>query len=183
MVAMLRRRAVRWVDGVRQQEPLSKGPRVTFPSGSRPTLRAAFPEQDMIGPSTRATNADVLFAPVPGVLVMAFLMLPGWLLPTRALAWVMRVYFTVLRRVLLRSLTTRLEMVADAESADGKKVRISVATRDGMAAGGTAAAGIVLALAERTPRGTSFVDDLVGLDDVLARANALGSERSRLQRA
>jgi hypothetical protein len=145
-------------------------------------MRAAFPEQDMIGPSTRATNADVLFAPVPGLLVMGFLILPRWLLPTRALAWFMRAYFTLLRRVLLRGVATGLEMVADAEGADGTKAHAAITTRDGMEAGGTAAAAIVLALLarEERPRGTCFVDDVVLLDDVVARANALAGDRAKL---
>jgi hypothetical protein len=182
MVAMLRRNAVRWIGGTRHEEPLGRGPRVTFPSGARPTLRAAFPEQDMIGPSTRATSSDVLFAPVPGLLVMGFLILPRWLLPTRALAWVMRVYFTLLRRVLLRGMATRLEMVADAEGADGTKAHAAITTGDGMQAGGAAAAAIVLALLARAerPHGTCFVDDVLQLDDVIARANALAGERAKL---
>ena len=184
MVAMLRRRAVRWAAGVRREEPLSRGPRIVFPSGARPTLRAAFPEQDMIAPSTHAHDADVLFAPVPGLLVMAFLMLPGWLLPTRALAWIMRAYFTVLRRVLLSGLATRLEMVAQAVGADARSTSIAVTTRDGMEAGGAAAAAIVLALLDRKerPRGTCFVDDVVTLDDVVARSNAIATERAQLEK-
>lgn len=179
MVAMLGRRAVRWVGGLRVEGPLERGPVVGFPDGrasrARPTLRAPFAEQEMLARSTSARDVDVLFAPRPGILAAAFLALPAWLLRTRIFAGVLTVYFTVLRRLVLRAVASRVELVARVAKGPHTCVRWLTAA-DGMAAGGMAAAAIAHALAQhRPPPGVRCVDEVLALDDVLAGLEGRGT--------
>jgi short subunit dehydrogenase-like uncharacterized protein len=166
-------------DGGRRVEhpPISRGPRIEFPSGPAPSLRVPLAEQSMLHASTGARDVEVFFAPKPALLVVAFGLIPLFLARTKLFAGFMRGYFTFLRRVLLRSRTTSTEIVADAEGPNGK-VHLAVTAPDGMGAGGLAIAAIVAELAERgaPPRGVHMIDDLVGLDGVIARMCALGGE-------
>lgn len=171
MVAALARRGVRFVGGARVEgAACERGPRLAFPSGERPTLRMSFAEQEMLAPSTGARETDVLFAPVPALLVWAFTMLPAALVRARLFQALMRGYFHVLRRGLLRGVRSRVEMVAEAGGA-----RRTAWAGDGMAAGGNAIAAIALAVAERRAElsGVRFVDEVLALEPVVARANAL----------
>lgn len=188
MVAMLGRPAVRWTSDQRSEGPLSRGPTLDFGRARRATLRAAFAEQEMLGPSTGASSVDVLFAPRPGVLVALFLALPARLLASAAFAWVMRGYFSFLRRWLLARVSSRVELVAEATGRDGRAARRALECDDGMEAGGVAAAAIALLVLGRLargdrPRGVSFVDDELSLDEVVAATNALASPRARLRLA
>jgi NAD(P)-dependent dehydrogenase (short-subunit alcohol dehydrogenase family) len=186
MVAMLSRPAVRWSSHTRAQEALARGPALDFGGARRPTLRAAFAEQEMLGPSTGAASVDVLFAPRPALLVALFLALPARLLASSAMALVMRAYFSIVRRFVLARVTSRVELVAEAVGPEGRRARRALACDDGMEAGGVAAAAMVGLLLERLargerPRGVSFVDDLLELDEVVSRSNALASPRATLR--
>lgn len=177
------RAASRFVNGARRDEPaIARGPTVAFPSGVRPTLRLSFAEQEMLGPSLGVPSADVVFAPRPALLVSAFLMLPGFLARAAIFRAVMGLYFALLRRVLLRSTRSRVEMVATARSGE-QAVRRTAVAEDGMGAGGTAAAAIALLVARGArPRGVVFVDRVVGLAEVVALANrAAGSGGARIE--
>lgn len=92
------------------------------------------------------------------------------------------VNFALLRRVLLRSTRSRVEMVATARSGEHAVRRTAVA-EDGMGAGGTAAAAIALLVARGARlRGVVFVDRVVGLAEVVALANrAAGSGGARIE--
>lgn len=180
MVAMLGRRAVRWLGGRRVEGPLERGPRVAFRDGrathTRPTLRAPFAEQEMLARGVAVPDVDVLFAPRPGILVGAFLALPAWLLRAPLFVALLSVYFTVLRRFVLRAVPSRVELVARATRGPKASVRWLTAD-DGMLAGAAAAAAIAHALAVRRPApGVHCVDDVLALDEVLARleGHALG---------
>ncbi len=152
---------------------LARGPELAFARGARPSLRVAVAEVMMLARSTRAPKVDVYMAPRPSLLVHVFLMLPGWLMRARFFMLMMALYFTVLRRGLLRRLATTVELVATAEGSS--RQRRAVHAKDGMLAGGYALAATALLLAERPLRahGTRYVDDLVTLDEVVTRANQL----------
>jgi len=181
MIAGLARRAVRWSGGRRVEgAAVERGPMIAFPSGELPTLRTSFAEQEMLAPSTGASDADVLFAPRPSVLVTAFLPMPAVLLGSPAFRAMLMAYFAVVRRGLLRFKRTRVELVARAEGPLGTAVR-SATAEDGMGAGANAIAAIASALGEARARGEGasgvrFVDELLRLDDVVARANALADD-------
>ncbi|MFO0551468.1 MAG: NAD-dependent epimerase/dehydratase family protein [Polyangiaceae bacterium] len=172
MVAGPGRAASRFADGARRDEPaIARGPKIEFPGVTRPTLRLSFAEQEMLGPSLGVPNTDVLFAPRPALLVPAFLMLPGFLVRSAIFRLFMGAYFAFLRRVLLRSTRSRVEMVATARS-DKDVARRTAVAEDGMAAGGNAAAAIALLVARaKRPRGVVFVDQVVALDAVVELAN------------
>lgn len=176
MVSTLSVPAVSYEGGRRvEHSPISRGPRIAFPSAMAPTLRIPLAEQSMLHLGTGARDVDVFFAPKPALLVTAFSMIPIFVAKTKLFGAFMRGYFTFLRRVLLRSRTTATEIVANAEGPKGK-VHLAVTAPDGMGAGGLAIAAIVAELANlgEPPRGVRMVDDVVGLDAVIARMHALG---------
>lgn len=168
----------RYENGARVSEALGEGPRVRFIDATRRTLRMCLAEGYMLHRSTGVPTAEALFAPRPGFLVSAFTMLPrSWL----AAAWFrafMGAYFRVLRKVLLGWKASRVEMTATAKGSDGGAKTVHLAAEDGMRAGGISAAAIALCLAKRRRageerKGVCCVDEVLGLDEVLAQGDAL----------
>jgi hypothetical protein len=174
MVAALSQKVVRYARSERVEvAELEEGPKVAFPLGERRTLHMSFAEPPMLHRSTRVPDVQVFFAPRPSLLVAAFLMLPAWLMRSRLFAGFMSVYFTFLRRFVLKAVTSPVELWAKATGATD--VVRAVTCADGMLAGGAALAAIALKLAEQRPtrRGVCFVDEVCALEPVVARANAL----------
>lgn len=173
MVEAAARPAVKTVNGKREEHALSPGPTVDIAGTRRPTLRMSLAEAELLPLSTAATNVETFFAPKPGVLVTAFTMLPAFLLATRWFRWLLEAYFTVLRRFALRSVSSSVEMVATAERA-GKTVSRTVTCTDGMEAGAWALAAMAEAVGRTPPApGLSFIDDVVRLEPLLARVDAV----------
>lgn len=162
--------AVRYRDGARIEEPrVRPGPRIDFGGASRPTGYMSLAEPFMLHTSAGAATVDVLFAPRPGILVAAFAAMPVWLARAGWFQSVMRGYFTVLRRVLLRSVASSVELVAQSGAA-----RRFVTADDGMEAAGYALAAMVEQVnAAPAWTGARFIDDVTSLEPVVARANAL----------
>jgi hypothetical protein len=178
MVAGLQVAPIRYEGGRRIEEPrLRRGPSLDFGGVTRPTGYMSLAEPFMINTSTQAAKVDVVFAPKPGVLVPAFLMIPGWLARNRLFQAFLRGYFTVLRRVLLRGVSSSVELVASAAGKSGA-LRRWVTTRDGMEAGGFALAAMAESVAASADwSGVKMIDDVTELEPIVARANVLaGSE-------
>lgn len=174
MTAAMAQPAVRTVDGQRVEvEKLEAGPKLPFPAKERPTLHMSFAEQGMLPRSTKVPRVEVFFAPKPAFLVTAFRMLPGFMLRARWFAALMGLYFTFLRKVVLKNVISSVELWARAKGA-GEQAR-AVTCADGMRAGAWALAASALLLAENRPSATGvvFIDDVLKLEPVVARANAL----------
>lgn len=166
--------AIRTKDGARVEvAELQAGPKLPFPAKVRPTLHMSFAEQDMLPKSTKVPSVEVYFAPKPALLVAAFVMLPAFVLKAKWFAAFMRLYFAVLRKGLLRGVTSAVELWARARGATD--LTRAVTCSDGMMAGAWALAAIAVMLGEQKPeqRGVCFVDDVLKLEPVIARANAL----------
>lgn len=161
--------------GARTERPtVARGPRLPFAEGEAATLHIPFAEPVMLHASTGARDVAMYMAPVPSLLRLAFLALPSFLLGTRAFATLLRAYFTLLRRVLLSSVASRVGLVARARGPRGARV-LALTTPDGFDAAGVAIAATALELARRAerPRGTFLVDELVPLHPMLAGMRAL----------
>lgn len=177
MVHSLGVAAVRFVDGVRSDlQGLEAGPRLAFGSTHRATVRASLAEPFMIQQSLGVPSVDAYLAPKPGVLAALFLMTPAFAFTSRVGQWLMRAYFTVLRRVLLRSVPTAVELVATASGASGKATSW-VSTGDGMMAGAWALAAMAEVVQSTAQRpGVSFIDQVTSLEPIMARTNALAGQ-------
>ncbi len=174
MTSAMAKPAVRTRAGQRVEVPkLEAGPRIPFPSKARPTLLMSFAEQDMLPHSTKVPDVDVYFAPKPALLVAAFRMLPAFLLRAGWFAGLMGLYFSFLRKVVLKNVVSSVELWARARGATEQTRAVTCA--DGMMAGAWALAASALMLAEQKParQGVSFIDDVLTLEPVVARANAL----------
>ena len=171
MVEAAARPAVKTVKGKREEHGLSRGPTLDIAGTKRPTLRMSLAEAELLPLSTGATNVETFFAPKPGFLVTAFTMLPAFLLATRWFRWLLEAYFTVLRRFVLRSVPSSVQMVATAERA-GKAFSRTVTCSDGMDAGAWALAAMAEAVGRAPPEaGLSFIDDTVRLEALVKRVN------------
>lgn len=157
--------------------PVSRGPRIRFPSGDAPTLQVSLPESWMVHHSTRVPNVRALFAPRPSLLVYAFLALPLWAMRTRFFRWSFGLYMAFLRRMLLRSVSTRVEMVAVTDRGS-----VSLVARDGMQTAGDAIAAMVVGLRDKRVTGVKVVDEVLELDPVLATMRDLGASEVQLVR-
>jgi hypothetical protein len=131
-------------------------------------------EPFMVHRSTGAPRVDALFSPRPGLLVPAFIALPGWLARQKWFQALMRGAFTVLRRLLLRAVASPVELVAVATGSGGS-VRRWVKAKDGMEAAGYALAAMIegVAAAGSDWTGVRFIDDVTELGAIVARANML----------
>lgn len=174
MVNALEVPAVRYENGQRIDEPkIRSGPLLDFAGVQRPTGYMSFPESFMLHHSTHTPTVDVLFAPKPGFLVSAFTMLPGWVMRKRWFQAFMRGYFTVLRRFLLQSVSSSVELVAIAR-VGSKEVRRWLKATDGMLAGGYALAAMAEVLSKKLPKpGVYFIDDVTELEPIVERVNLL----------
>lgn len=166
--------AIRYEAGERIEEPqMRRGPSLDFGGVTRSTGYMSLAEPFMIHTSTHAPRVDVLFSPKPGILVPAFTLMPGWMARSTLFQALMRAYFTLLRRVLLRSVSTSVELVAAAVGPGGE-VRRWVKASDGMNAGGYALAAMTEAIAASTDwTGVRFIDDVTELQPIVSRANVL----------
>ncbi len=165
---------IRYEAGQRIEEPkVRRGPSLDFGGVTRPTGYMSLAEPFMIHTSTGAPKVDVVFSPKPGILVPCFTLIPGWLARSKLFQAFMRGYFTVLRRVLLRNVSTSVELVASA-AGQGGEVSRWVKTADGMEAGGFALAAMTETIAASTDwSGVRFIDDVTELQPIVARANVL----------
>lgn len=172
MVSSLALPSVRYQAGQRLELPgVGEGPRLDF-DVQRPTVRVCLAEPFMLRHSTGAADVDVFFSPKPALLVPAFRLLPAWLLRSRLFLGALRAWFTVLRRGLLRSRVSPVELVAFAEGPAGA-VTARVNAADGMAAGAWALAAIAEQALRADATGVRFVDQVTTLEQTVARANAL----------
>ena len=168
---------VRYVDGKRvEQQGMSYGPKLDFGGTTRPTGFMSLAEPSMIAQSTPAKQIDVVFAPKPGFLVTSFVAMPGWLVTKKWFLAFMRGYFTVLRRFFLKSVGTTVELLAIAKG-QGREVRKLVVAPDGMESGGFALAAMAEQVATKSDWvGVRTIDQLISLDEVVSRANALAGK-------
>jgi len=150
------------------------GPVLPFPRGTRRTLTFSFPEVPMLAASTGAKSVALGFAPAPSLLWASFRVLPSWLIVSRPFRAFMGAYFRVLRAGLLRTVTSRVELVVRAKSGERDVVRGLVA-EDGFAAAGAAIAALAMALRDRSARGRGVVtvDEVLALDDIVAKTQSL----------
>lgn len=169
--------AVRYERGQRVEEPkIRKGPVLDFGNARRPTGFMSLAEPSMVRASTKAADVEVLFAPKPSLLVTAFVLLPAWLVRQKWFHAFMRAYFTVLRRVLLRSVPSSVQLVASARGG-GQTVTRHVHSPDGMEGAGYALAAMAEGVASAAPwQGVRCIDELVDLGPIVARANALAGK-------
>ena len=115
MVDALAMDTISYVDGARvKSPPIRRGPVLPFPTGVAPTLHVPLAEAEMLHASTGVPNVRVFLSPKPNVLQTMFMVLPAFALRNRFFGWFMRIYFTVLRRGLLSSRASEVEMVAIA---------------------------------------------------------------------
>lgn len=167
------RPAVRTVGGERREEAAARGPVLTFGGKRRPTFRASLAEAEMLPASTGARDVDCLFAFKPAILVSVFAWMPSWLLGAGWFKAALTLNFTLLRRFLLRSVPTSVELVVFATK-DGRSVTREVRCADGMSAVAWALAATAEAAGKASLRpGLSYVDDVVPLDGLLARVEAV----------
>jgi hypothetical protein len=174
MVGAMRVPAVRYEAGARIEEPgMRFGPRLDFGGTRRSTAFMSLAEPSMLKQSTGAQTIDVVFSPKPGMLVPAFVAMPGWLVRQGWFLAFMRLYFTVLRRVFLKSMGSAVELLAIAKS-NGREVRRLVRSTDGMDAGGYALAAMAEHVAKTSGwTGVRCIDQVCALEPVVARANEL----------
>jgi hypothetical protein len=171
MVEASARPAVSTVKGHRIESTLSRGPRLNIAGTTRPTLRMSLAESEMLPASTKATTVETYFAPKPGFLVTAFTLMPTALLRQRWFLAMLELSFSVLRRFVLRSVPSAVEMVAKAERGPATSER-HVTCSDGMDAGAWALAAMAEAVGRRRPRaGLCFIDDATTLELVCSRVN------------
>jgi hypothetical protein len=169
MIAAMAQRTRAFVDGEPVLGPeVARGPRFSFLSGSAPSLQMSLAEPWMIHHSTKIPNVRAFLSPRPTALVYAFLLMPLWLVTARAFRWFFGLYMKLLRRFVLRSVATTVDMIAVADG-----VEVKLRARDGMGAGGAAVAAIVAELSEKRPRGVRFVDEVIELDPVIERMRGL----------
>jgi hypothetical protein len=175
MSAVLAMPTVRYEGGRRVEGPsVRPGPRMPFPSGEQPTIEVPFAEAEMIHRSL-GVDVTVAVSPYPNVLQRVFLWTPGWVLRSGWYGWFMGAYFGLLRRVFLATRASPVEMVARVEGEGGATATMTLRADDGMRAGGVAIAAIARVLGARRPkhRGAVMVDEVMGLDEVLAAMDAL----------
>lgn len=174
MLRALEVSAVRYEKAQRIEEPrVRRGASLDFGGVTRPTGYMSLAEPFMVQKSTGAPKVDVLFAPTPGFLVTAFTLIPVWLARAGLFLAFMRGYFTVLRKLLLRSVASTVELVAIAQGSKGEVKRV-VKAPDGMAAAGYALAAMAESIAAKADwPGVRFIDDVTALEPIVARANAL----------
>ena len=177
MVGAMQVPAVRFEKGARIEEPkMRSGPELDFGGTRRSTGYMSLAEPSMLKQSTGAPTIDVVFSPKPGLLVPAFIAMPGWLVRQGWFLAFMRAYFTVLRRVFLKSVGTAVELLAVAKNGD-REVRRLVRSRDGMDAGGFALAAMAEEVAKRSDwAGVRCIDQVCTLEPIVARANELAGK-------
>jgi len=163
-------------DGRRVEDPIvSTGPALPFPGGARRTIRASFAEPVMAHASTKIPHIAMYIALRPPFLRFAFLALPAFVLRSWLFQAYMRVYFRVIRRVLLRSVSTRVELLARARR--GSETRLlTLHAADGMRVGGVAIAATALLLAQRETKGTYIVDERVTFTEMLTEIRRLAPD-------
>ncbi len=174
MVRALGATTVRFESGVRvERDRMERGPILDFGDVRRPTGRISLAEPYMLRESTGASDVDALFAPKPSLLLPAFVAPPRWLTRTPLYERALRVYFVLVRRLLLARVAGRVEIVAEATGGERIARRI-VRTSDGMKAGGLALAAITERIAQGVSRsGACFVDDVCALAPIVDRTNSL----------
>lgn len=169
MVAALETPAIATRHGVAVPQPMALGPQVRFREALRPTVIGALAEQAMLPASTRVPNIEVLLAPKPGFLAFAFARMPGWLVKQRWFKALLRLNFTVLRRLLLAWRSSAVELLVES-TGPGGTTTLELSTRDGMKAGGIALAALALeVLTKKVDAGRSFIDERVELQPSLER--------------
>lgn len=176
-------------DGARRTAPgFSRGPRLRFADGWRPTLRAAIPETDLLHASL-GVDTLALLSPRPGVmqplLRASARLVPPWRWARRLYLGGVRLGVTVLRRLLFRGPTAVVVGALAGRRDDGETGRWRVlATPDGVTCGAyaTAAAAVAL-LANRPAAGVHCADELLDLDTLVAGIAALpGAPAIHLER-
>lgn len=187
MLSVLGAKVPRYSDHRRIEDaPMSKGPILEFARARRPSGRMPLAETFMLHESTGAPDVKVLFAPKPAVLLSAFGLVPAAVLRSVLGRAALRAYFTVLRRVFLRSRPGHVELLAAARGATSTASR-QLDAPDGMWAGAWALAALAEAATATattgpgtgtgTKGGVQFIDDVASLEPIVARANALAGAR------
>lgn len=165
MLRALEAPTVRYENGERiEASGLRSGPSLDFGGVTRRTVFMSLAEPYMLHTSTGARTVNVVFAPRPGVLVSTFTLMPR----ARWFQALMRGYFTLLRRVLLASTASRVELVAEAGG-----TRSFVHASDGMDAAAWALAAMTERVIAAAPAKACFIDDVCALRPIVERANQL----------
>lgn len=161
------------------EKPVSAGPALPFPSGSRATLRTEVSETLLLPRSLGLEAAGMTFAPVPGFLRLFALLagkLPRFLFANPLTRLLNRLALRLLRSVLLRWRPIEVELVAVARGGGEQAVRQARAD-DGFAATAHAIAACVGRLLESGPprAGVVTIDEAIGLEETARRMAAQGS--------
>lgn len=135
MTRMLDTPAV-WFEGCQRREGAAVGPAVSLPylrAGDRPSARVGLPDAALIARATGVPNVSTHMALSPGLLRYNFMIivaLLGLLGPLKPLAlWLTEQSLVLMRALLLRGVTTRVELVAVAD-ADTPTARVAQLTFD-----------------------------------------------------
>jgi hypothetical protein len=151
--------------------PISRGMDFPIAGRSHASLLVSLGEPQMLHASRDVPNVSMVLLPKPPALASAFLALPAWLLASRIYGALMRLQFTLLRRLLLRRRPTRVELFARAyDGATGTVSTRELCAEDGMWTAGVAAAAIASLLYDRPLEpGVRCVDECLSLRSVLER--------------
>ncbi len=173
VLAVLGVKVPRYSAHQRVEDPaMSEGPVLEFAQARRPTGRMPLAETFMLHESTGAGEVEVVFAAKPAALLSAFRLVPVSFFQSGLGRAVVRGYFTLLRRVLLRSRPGPVELLATARGG-ASTVSRQLDAPDGMWAGAWALAALAEAAMGSGEHGVRFVDDVAELESIVARANVL----------
>jgi hypothetical protein len=153
------------------------GPVVPYAKKPRWSLKFSFPEVPMLHVSTGVPDVTLGFSPAPSFLWPTFRFLPTWVMKASWFRKLLGLYFKIIRRGLLSSHASEVELCAVARG-DGALVRRTLVAADGMAVGGAAIAAIAVQLARHQPARTGVltVDELLDLDETLREIRRLSPE-------
>lgn len=156
---------VRFEHGERvASQGIEKGPRLRFISGTHGNLSLPLAEPPMLHASTGVEHIHCYMSPAPSILRIAFLMTPAFILTSRPFMLLLLLWFTILRRILLRWRSSPVELTARVTRQDGSQLTVALRAEDGMRSAGDAAALLVEELTQAPPEpGAYMIDEVTTL--------------------
>jgi short subunit dehydrogenase-like uncharacterized protein len=160
---------IRYEHGERVAEQgISKGPRLPFYEKPHGTVSVPLAEVPMLAASTNVENIACYMSPAPSILRFAFLLTPAFILSSRPFTLLLLLWFTLLRRLLLRWRSSPVELSAVATQESGQTYVVKLRAEDGMQSAGDAVALLVEDLARATPAGGVYMIDEVTTLEAIA---------------
>jgi hypothetical protein len=153
---------------------VERGPVWTIDGARQRSLLVPLSEPAMLNASQGVPNASMYLLPKPNWLARAFLLVPSWLARQRFYrAWIW-LQFTFLRRWLLRSRPTRVELFARARAGQGARAStFALSAPDGMWTAGVAVAAMAHLLAMQShAAGVYCIDEVLDLAQVIRHMRA-----------